>query len=123
MPDSCRKVPATAETKGSDYAPGQACKAGDPCTVCHTEFEAEGQVVQLPCEHCFHEECILPWLEMHNTCPICRAELPSEATPPGLSGNNGAAGGPRNGPPIPPNDLLVQNLPDLEIVSALPINH
>lgn len=23
-------------------------------------------------QHIFHETCILPWLELHGTCPICR---------------------------------------------------
>lgn len=40
-----------------------ACKAGDACTVCHEECEAGTIVVQLPCSHCFHEDCIMPWLE------------------------------------------------------------
>lgn len=40
-----------------------ACKVGDACTVCHDEYEAGATVVQLPCCHCFHEDCIMPWLE------------------------------------------------------------
>ena len=30
---------------------------------------------QLECEHCFHGPCIVPWLELHGTCPVCRKEL------------------------------------------------
>lgn len=36
---------------------------GEPCTVCHDTFQAEEQVLQLPCNHCFHEDCIMPWLK------------------------------------------------------------
>lgn len=31
------------------------CVAGEPCTVCHEEFQAGCEVMQLPCKHCFHE--------------------------------------------------------------------
>ena len=29
----------------------------------------------MPCSHLFHDECLVPWLERHNTCPVCRFEL------------------------------------------------
>ncbi len=51
------------------------------CSVCKEAFtEGEPDVVRLPCNalHLFHMPCIKPWLEQHNTCPVCRYELPVE---------------------------------------------
>lgn len=49
------------------------------CPVCFDDFE-EGFVLEMPCHHYFHEDCLVPWLEEHNTCPVCRHTLPTENT-------------------------------------------
>lgn len=57
--------PATAADQSASKPEGIAsCRAGDTCCVCRNEFTAGAEVVQLPCEHCFDEACIMPWLEM-----------------------------------------------------------
>lgn len=48
------------------------------CPVCKEEFVIEERGITLPCQHNFHQHCILPWLEEHNSCPICRFELPTD---------------------------------------------
>ena len=50
---------------------------GQTCNVCLENF-SEGQISnQLDCGHHFHEKCIVHWLKMRNTCPVCRHELES----------------------------------------------
>ena len=52
---------------------------GAQCSVCLENFEAEdAKVVKMPCIHVFHQECLMPWLEQHNSCPSCRHELPTD---------------------------------------------
>jgi hypothetical protein len=49
------------------------------CVVCRDGFEIGHVVVRLPfCSHVFHEPCALRWLTIHNTCPVCRRELPTD---------------------------------------------
>lgn len=48
------------------------------CAVCQEPYEAGEEVIRLPCGHLFHGTCILPWLDKHNSCPVCRSELPTD---------------------------------------------
>ncbi|KAI4375259.1 hypothetical protein MLD38_013150 [Melastoma candidum] len=47
------------------------------CAVCKNNVQVGERVKRLPCLHYFHEECIVPWLKIRNTCPLCRHELPT----------------------------------------------
>lgn len=61
------------------------------CPVCKEDYSVGENVRQLPCNHMFHNDCIIPWLEQHDTCPVCRKSLSGQNTatnPPDLSGMN-----------------------------------
>ncbi|XP_060208707.1 uncharacterized protein LOC132636059 isoform X1 [Lycium barbarum] len=49
-----------------------------PCPVCKDNFLLDMEVKMLPCKHMYHEDCILPWLDINNSCPVCRFKLPTE---------------------------------------------
>lgn len=68
---------------------------GKQCPVCLKTHEIGEVVKKLPCQHCFHNTCIIPWLIkvydsilarliyfywefQTNSCPLCRYELPTD---------------------------------------------
>ena len=52
--------------------------SGQSCAICLEDFGPKAKAKQLPCEHLFHESCVIEWLERHNSCPVCRFALASE---------------------------------------------
>lgn len=57
----------------------RADSAADDCAVCLDGLRrGEGrQVLNLPCSHRYHWDCVLPWLAEHPNCPSCRTPVPS----------------------------------------------
>lgn len=50
----------------------------DSCVICMNLYEPRNIITTLPCVHYFHQSCINTWLENHNTCPMCRANVPDD---------------------------------------------
>lgn len=60
-----------------DRIPKGSLTLEDSCAICATPYldDKYPLVVQLKCRHSFDMECITPWLKLHTTCPMCRAEV------------------------------------------------
>ncbi|KAI4316438.1 hypothetical protein L6164_024417 [Bauhinia variegata] len=48
------------------------------CAICREELVLNDKMQELPCKHTFHPPCLKPWLDEHNSCPICRYELQTD---------------------------------------------
>lgn len=47
----------------------------DKCIICQYDFKELENVVVLPCNHCFHFQCINPWLSKQHDCPLCKRNI------------------------------------------------
>lgn len=65
QPDSIIQIPKIKITPDQVEAKLQ-------CSVCWDDFSVGEEVRKLVCDHIFHDNCIVPWLQLHATCPVCR---------------------------------------------------
>mmetsp|Transcript_24984 Transcript_24984/g.61520 ORF Transcript_24984/g.61520 Transcript_24984/m.61520 type:complete len:471 (+) Transcript_24984:2123-3535(+) len=53
----------------------------DECCICLENY-GPGDTICVPiansCNHMFHEECVVAWLQHNNRCPLCRVDLMKE---------------------------------------------
>ncbi len=50
-------------------------KYNDLCIICQNNFKDKEKVIVISCKHCFHEDCIVPWLKNKKQCPFCKSEV------------------------------------------------
>ena len=51
-------------------------KSSMTCSICLNDFTNFTYAKKTPCGHVYHASCIIPWLLVKNTCPVCRNEFP-----------------------------------------------
>lgn len=39
------------------------------------EDDQQQELMSMPCGHIFHVDCLVPWLRLHGTCPVCRISI------------------------------------------------
>ncbi|WCJ37289.1 RING/U-box superfamily protein [Euphorbia peplus] len=49
----------------------------EECRICLEGMEEGGFGMSMPCDHVFHVDCILKWLQKSHSCPLCRFEMPT----------------------------------------------
>ena len=45
------------------------------CKICEENFKVDEEAKKLECEHCFHAQCLIPWLKIKSSCPTCRQSI------------------------------------------------
>ncbi|PWA00581.1 hypothetical protein BB558_003383 [Smittium angustum] len=100
----------------------ESLKTNKECGICMEEYIINDKVVSLSCNHEFHEDCILKWLRVNGTCPICRITIqtpeekgkpkddqnePSE--PQNLGSSNGNSSSNQHEPRIPGSFPIIMN--------------
>ena len=67
-------VHTTQTTRRPEYA---IARVGDDCSVCFEAFSLSDprKVVTTECQHPYHENCIIPWVNLRGNCPLCRHKV------------------------------------------------
>ena len=73
-------VPARARARGTcGLVALQVEGEVGECAVCLERMEVGEWMIPLPCQanvnHCYHRDCITPWLENSRSCPQCRGSF------------------------------------------------
>ena len=80
--EAVRKLPIIKieekHCKAGMMADGRTSLEPPTCTVCCELIHMGTEGMFMPCGHIYHPDCLKPWLETNNTCPVCRFELPRQ---------------------------------------------
>ncbi|KAI3453179.1 hypothetical protein Pfo_009842 [Paulownia fortunei] len=64
------------ETSSGYMANGRILSPEDAeCCICLSAYEDGTELHALPCNHHFHSTCIIKWLKMNATCPLCKYNI------------------------------------------------
>lgn len=68
-----KEGPLPASKSAINELPTVKVPEEEDCVICLSEYD---EAKELPCKHRFHSDCIMKWLGIHGSCPVCRYEMP-----------------------------------------------
>jgi hypothetical protein len=71
---------AVTRAEGMTTEPVQGVEShGLDCVICYNGIDIHNRrgYMLAPCNHIFHRDCLVQWMDVKMECPICRTELPS----------------------------------------------
>ncbi|KAL4568492.1 hypothetical protein LXL04_024105 [Taraxacum kok-saghyz] len=72
-----KEGPLPASKAAIEAIPSVTATEEEDCAICLTDFSGSaGEAKELPCRHRYHSDCIMKWLGIHGSCPVCRYEMP-----------------------------------------------
>ena len=48
------------------------------CSICLLKYQKPDILKEFPCNHIYHKNCILKWLEKSNICPLCKYDVTND---------------------------------------------
>lgn len=48
------------------------------CIICMSSYEVGDKIMNLPCLHIYHSQCIKDWFKNNKSCPVCKHEIKKE---------------------------------------------
>ena len=79
-------IEALKKVKVDDHKSLDIATTVAQCTICFEKLFFENndkfdpnrdEVVQMPCSHLYHKDCIVQWLQTSHMCPLCRYAMPT----------------------------------------------
>ena len=72
---TCNTPAAIASKKKKKFyisRPSTQMTDTNECSICMNDIESDWQTTN--CNHIFHNKCLSEWLEVNNSCPLCRSK-------------------------------------------------
>jgi hypothetical protein len=58
------------------------------CSICLLKYQKPDILKEFPCNHIYHKNCILKWLNNSNICPLCKYDITNDVNKIELKNSN-----------------------------------
>ncbi|KAL2322326.1 hypothetical protein Fmac_026705 [Flemingia macrophylla] len=71
-------IPASNEAIKTSLKKSKVVLRNEGCSIRMEELDVNAdECCTMPCDHVFHQQCIVTWLKNSHVCPLCRYALPT----------------------------------------------